>query len=80
MFDARQARLETDLEHERPTQQEHQRMDHAPQPARRRSHESLLKIAPDELKQERSPLHQVVEELPAGDVRHQDLSISRVAC
>src|SRR3954452_18214220 len=66
-FTRRNLHLEAEVENERPAQQQHQRMDQAPDPAHRRADEALLEVAADELEQQRPTLYEVLQKQPAGE-------------
>src|SRR5450631_4032225 len=61
--------MQAPLKDENPTDQEHQRMHHPPQPSCGGADKALFEIAPDELKQQRAPVDQIAREMSARD-RH----------
>jgi hypothetical protein len=59
--------MEADLEHEGPTEQQHQGMNQSPDPTHGRAHKALFEIAAHQLEKQAAPLNQVPQEKRSRD-------------
>src|ERR1051325_2466332 len=65
---------QTEGKNERPTQQQHEGMDQAPDPADSGSDESLFEIPANQLEEQTAPFHQIMQKKRAGDaLGHREL-------